>query len=117
MPRVVRRCLLTTACAAAGVLGSTPVAHAGEFIVANCNSDVFHSRTDAFEPHVARGMKIRYACGPGRTAPRGIVLANVVGRQRVARGALSEIVMIAPPGTEFSQFVWSGEARRSDSAT
>ena len=86
--RAIRRCLVASLCVGVGVLIPASIAHSDQFTVANCNADP-GARIDAFDRFVAKGMRIRLACGPGETDPRGLVLKNAVTRGRVARAAHS----------------------------
>jgi hypothetical protein len=89
-------------------------AYAGEFRVANCQSDQFNFSTSAFTELATRGMKVRRACNPEGPGLRGLTTANVVRSGRVARGSFAIVTMAAPAGTRFTNFRWAGTARRRD---
>ncbi len=83
--------------------------------VGNCGADTGSYNTRAFESFATRGMMIRRACYPHRSGTRGLVTGNVVRRGKtVERGAMSQVTMTAPPGTQFTQLDWGGGAARSD---
>jgi hypothetical protein len=90
-------------------------AQAPTYRVANCQADKQGYNTRAFESFATRGMKIRRACDTTIKGINGLVTGNVVRRgKKVERGALSQVTMTAPPGTQFVQFNWGGSAERSD---
>src|SRR3954447_26759285 len=100
-----------------GVLLVAPAAGAsgGFFVVANCKSDRLNYSTSAFTPYASRGMAIRNACGPQGHEPRGIILTPALRQGRtVEQWAYAEVVMDAPPGTDFQAITWSPEPQGRD---
>jgi RHS repeat-associated protein len=89
-------------------------ARAGEYTISICQADEAGYVSSAFEQFATRGMKWRRACDPRGDGLRGLVTANVPDGGRVEKGAQSGFILNAPPGTSFSRFRWSGEARRRD---
>jgi len=89
-------------------------ASAGEYTISICQADEAGYVSSAFEQFATRGMKWRRACDPRGDGLRGLVTANVPRAGRVEKGAQSGFILNAPPGTSFSRFRWSGEARRRD---
>ena len=89
-------------------------ATAGEYTISICQADEAGYVSSAFEQFATRGMKWRRACDPRGKGLRGLVTANVPRAGRVEKGAQSGFILNAPPGTSFSRFRWSGEARRRD---
>src|SRR4051812_26098575 len=107
-PRTVRRWLVAGA-SILGALVGAPAASAssGFFVVANCKSDRLNYQTSAFTPYASRGMAIRNACRPEGAEPRGLVLIPRLGQgPTVEQGAYAEVVMDAPPGTNFASITW-----------
>jgi 5-hydroxyisourate hydrolase-like protein (transthyretin family) len=99
---------------AAGLIGSSAPAMAGEFPINSCQADRLGFSSQAFDTFATRGMKWKRACNPVGPGLRGLVTGNVVRDGRVARGAQSLFVMDAPPGTRFVRFRWSGKLIRRD---
>lgn len=89
-------------------------ARAGEYTISICQADEAGYVSSAFEQFATRGMKWRRACDPRGDGLRGLITANVPSAGRVEKGAQSGFILNAPPGTSFSRFRWSGEARRRD---
>ena len=89
-------------------------ARAGEYTISICQADEAGYVSSAFEQFSTRGMKWRRACDPRGDGLRGLITANVPRTGRVEKGAQSGFILNAPPGTSFSRFRWSGEARRRD---
>jgi hypothetical protein len=89
-------------------------ARAGEYTISICQADEAGYVSSAFEQFSTRGMKWRRACDPRGDGLRGLITANVPRTGRVEEGAQSGFILNAPPGTSFSRFRWSGEARRRD---
>jgi hypothetical protein len=111
--RLVYLAILASA-AGLAAFGHAGPASAGEFTIRTCGSDAPNYSSDAFEDFATRGMMWKRACDPEGPGLRGLVTANVIRGGRVARGALSYFTLSAPPGTSFSQLVWSGHAQRRD---
>jgi hypothetical protein len=83
--------------------------------VANCWSDRIGRSVSAFSNYYAnKGMRIRYACAPSGPGLRGVVTQNIPGKRRVQAGAMSEVSIKAPPGTEMLAFTWDARIRRVD---
>src|SRR4051812_41392878 len=111
------RCWLVAAVTVLGVLWGAAAADAsgGYFVVANCKSDRLSYSTSAFTPYASRGMAIRNACGPQGADPRGLILTPALGHgPTVERWAYAEVIMDAPPGTDFAAITWSPEAHSRD---
>jgi len=89
-------------------------ASAGEYTIYACQADEAGYVSAAFEDFATRGMKWRRACDPRGKGLRGLITANVARPGRVEKGAQSGFILDAPPGTTFSRFRWSGQARRRD---
>jgi hypothetical protein len=89
-------------------------ANAGEYTIYACQADEAGYVSSAFDNFATRGMKWRRACDPRGKGLRGLVTANVPRAGRVEKGAQSGFIQDAPPGTTFSRFRWSGQARRRD---
>ena len=89
-------------------------AAAGEYTIYACQANEAGYVSSAFEQFATRGMKWRRACDPRGEGLRGLITANVSRTGRVEKGAQSGFILDAPPGTSFSRFRWSGEARRRD---
>jgi hypothetical protein len=88
---------------------------AGTYAVANCWSDRIGRSVSAFSNYYAnKGMRIRYACAPSGPGLRGVVTQNIPGKRRVQAGAMSEVSIKAPPGTEMLAFTWDARIRRVD---
>ena len=99
----------------AALCGSVPDrARANEFTINTCQADRRDFSTRAFEDFANRGMMWRRACNPEGPGLRGLMTANVVRAGRVVRGSRSYFMLKAPPGTQFTRFAWSGQARRHD---
>ena len=102
---------------ALGALGSTLAlglvpnpASAGTYTVANCIADSNYS-TDAFViPELSRGMAVSDRCkpDPGEEA-HGLGIGAVARRTAVERGAVAQLAINAPSGTEFTRYGgWEG---------
>jgi hypothetical protein len=89
-------------------------ANAGEYTIYACQADEAGYVSSAFQNFATRGMKWRRACDPRGKGLRGLVTANVPRAGQVEKGAQSGFILDAPPGTTFSHFRWSGQARRRD---
>ncbi|MGD9734930.1 MAG: hypothetical protein AB7V58_04880 [Solirubrobacterales bacterium] len=87
---------------------------AGEFTISDCGADHAEYSTPAFEEFTSRGMRWRRACNPQGPGLRGLVSANVSGSGHVPQGAQSAFVLVAPPGTTFTRYRWSGTLHRRD---
>lgn len=114
--RIRRRWASSTAAlllVALGLIMPGPAA-AGEYTIYACQADEAGYVSSAFEQFATRGMKWRRACDPRGEGLRGLITANVSRTGRVEKGAQSGFILDAPPGTSFSRFRWSGEARRRD---
>ncbi len=61
---ITRYCALAGALAALIIAVAARPAHAGEFVVGNCQADPLSFGTRAFEDFATRGMKITRACNP-----------------------------------------------------
>lgn len=96
------------------MLLGAPTAAANEFTINTCQADRGDFSTQAFENFANRGMMWRRACSPEGPGLRGLMTANVVRAGRVVRGSRSYFMLKAPPGTQFTRFAWSGQARRHD---
>lgn len=115
-PRPARSALIAIVAATIVFLAllSPRPANAGEYTIYACQADEAGYVSSAFENFATRGMKWRRACDPRGKGLRGLVTANVPRAGRVEKGAQSGFILDAPPGTTFSRFRWSGQARRRD---
>jgi hypothetical protein len=111
---ITRYCALVAAVAALIVVAAPGAAHAGEFVVGNCQADPLNFGTRAFEDFATRGMRITRMCNPEGSGLIGLVTTNAVGSTRVPRGARADAIVNAPPGTYFTKFRWAGTTRRRD---
>jgi hypothetical protein len=89
-------------------------ASAANYTVGNCVSDPTNYNTQAFGDFATRGMHITRACNPKGEGRRGLIIGNVVRRGSVKRGSKAELVLTAPPGTQFVEYQWSGRPQRTD---
>lgn len=110
----IRYCALVGAFAALILTAAPRPAHAGEFVVGNCQADPLSFGTRAFEDFATRGMKITRTCNPEGSGLIGLVTTNAAKSGRVARGARADAILNAPPGTYFTKFRWAGTTRRRD---
>lgn len=115
-PRPTRSALFASVAAAIVFLAllSPRPANAGEYTIYACQADEAGYVSSAFQNFATRGMKWRRACDPRGKGLRGLVTANVPRAGQVEKGAQSGFILDAPPGTTFSRFRWSGQARRRD---
>jgi hypothetical protein len=115
-PRPTRSALIASVAALIVFLAllSPRPASAGEYTIYACQADEAGYVSSAFQNFATRGMKWRRACDPRGSGLRGLVTANVPRAGRVEKGAQSGFILDAPPGTSFSRFRWSGQARRRD---
>ena len=115
-PRPIRSALIASVAALIVFLAllSPRPASAGEYTIYACQADEAGYVSSAFQNFATRGMKWRRACDPRGSGLRGLVTANVPRAGRVEKGAQSGFILDAPPGTTFSRFRWSGQARRRD---
>lgn len=115
-PRSTRSALFASVAAAIVFLAllSPRPANAGEYTIYACQADEAGYVSSAFQNFATRGMKWRRACDPRGKGLRGLVTANVPRAGQVEKGAQSGFILDAPPGTSFSRFRWSGQARRRD---
>ena len=115
-PRPTRSALIAIVAAAIVVLAllAPRLANAGEYTIYACQADEAGYVSSAFQNFATRGMKWRRACDPRGKGLRGLVTANVPRAGQVEKGAQSGFILDAPPGTTFSRFRWSGQARRRD---
>lgn len=115
-PRSTRSALIASVAVAIVFLAllSPRPATAGEYTIYACQADEAGYVSSAFQNFATRGMKWRRACDPRGKGLRGLVTANVPRAGQVEKGAQSGFILDAPPGTSFSRFRWSGQARRRD---
>ena len=111
---IVRYCALVAALATLTLAAAARPAHAGEFVVGNCQADPLSFGTRAFEDFATRGMKITRLCNPEGSGLIGLVTTNAAGSGRIARGARADAILNAPAGTYFTKFRWAGTTRRRD---
>lgn len=112
-PRSVLIGILAAVALSSGLATPGP-ARAGEYTISICQADEAGYVSSAFEQFATRGMRWRRACDPRGDGLRGLITANVPRAGRVEKGAQSGFILNAPPGTSFSRFRWSGQARRRD---
>jgi hypothetical protein len=114
--RTVRSWLVASVSVLGVLLAAAPAgASGGFFVVANCKSDRLNYSTSAFTAYASRGMAVRKSCGPQGKEPRGIVLTPALGQgPTVEQWAYAEVVMDAPPGTNFTSITWSPEPQGRD---
>ena len=90
-------------------------ASAGVYTVANCAADPSRYATEAFNVFATRGMGITKACHPQGKGRAGSSWATRSGAGAPSSAAsYAQISIDAPAGTQFVEYRWAGEPRRTD---
>ena len=115
--RVARAASVATALVIVGCGAGAGRASAGDFELDTCLGDQINHSTDAYLPLLTTPlMKVVRDCHPNGPSPFGGVLTGNLkhaGRS-VSPGAVAAVILNAPPGTEFTQLVWSSTVKRGD---